>query len=79
MEFKANTKVQTSDIAQLQLNWMLATEANPTKKVDAALILQESDTIAITPTHIQYLHVLRERYGFNPVIRSNKDRKLYPL
>ena len=78
MEFKAQTKVQTDNLSQLLANWMLVKAANPTKTVTPILVLYDSDAPALTSAHLQYLHVYKEACGFDPIIRTNKNRQLYP-
>jgi len=80
MEFKARCKVQLDDLSQLMANWILAKEANPTKVVTAALVLygSDSDAQAVTPAHRKYLQIFKDSCGFDPIIRTNKNIRLYP-
>lgn len=78
MEFKARSKVQLDDLSQLMTNWMLVKAANPTKEVVPVLVLFGSDAPALTSAHRQYLLIFKEACGFDPIIRTNKNIRLYP-
>ena len=78
MEFKVSPKVQVDHLSQLMMNWLLAKAANPGKEVSAILVLPEAEIEAVGKQHRQYLLILKEACGFAPVIRTNKNRQLYP-
>ena len=79
MEFKASPKLQNEHIAQILFNWLLSSNSRDTqgKIVNPVIILRAMDNCVITDTHKQYLQLLKEKIGFNLIIRNNKDEELY--
>jgi hypothetical protein len=79
MEFKHATTVKADHLSQLLFNWTFAKAANPGRTVIPILVLLEAENVAVSKNHLQYLHALKEAYAFAPLIRTNRNRQLFPM